>query len=98
MFSQASVILSTIGLMPTRSLLMLVGYSVTCYGAVGKHPTGMFSCLHVSFLSGLDKKDSLHLTEFFAATNTHMTLEMYGPLSKAHNGKVHILPTGIYNK
>ena len=72
MFSQVSVILSTIGLMPTQSLLILVGYSVTCYGAVGTHPTGMFSCLHVRFLSGLDKKDTLHLTEFFAATNTHM--------------------------
>ena len=29
MFSQASVILFTIGLVPTRSLLFLVGYSVT---------------------------------------------------------------------
>ena len=29
MFSQVSVILSTIGLMDTRSLLILVGYSVT---------------------------------------------------------------------
>ena len=38
MFSQASVILSTIGLMDTRSLLILVGYSV------GTHPTGMLSC------------------------------------------------------
>ena len=44
LFSQASVILSTIGLMPTWSLLILVGYSVTCYGAVGTHPTGMLSC------------------------------------------------------
>ena len=44
MFSQASVILSTIGLMSTRSLLILVGYSVACYGAVGTHPTGMLSC------------------------------------------------------
>ena len=43
MFSQASVILSTIGLMNTRSLLILVGYSVT-YGAVDTHPTGMLSC------------------------------------------------------
>ena len=34
MFSQVSVILSTIGLMPTQSLLILTGYSVTCYGAV----------------------------------------------------------------
>ena len=24
-------------------LLILVGYSVTCYGAVGTHPTGMLS-------------------------------------------------------
>ena len=45
MFSQASVILSTIGLMLTGSLLILVGYSVTCHGAVGMHPTGMLSCL-----------------------------------------------------
>ena len=45
MFSQASVILSTIGLMPTGSLLILVGYSVTCHGAVGMHPTGTLSCL-----------------------------------------------------
>ena len=46
MFSQASVILSTIGLMATQSLLILVGYSVTvhhCYSAVGTHPTGMLS-------------------------------------------------------
>ena len=40
MFSQASVILSTIGLMDTRSLLILVGYSV------GTHPTGMLSCFY----------------------------------------------------
>ena len=32
MFSQASVILSTIGLMPSWPLLILVDYSVTCYG------------------------------------------------------------------
>ena len=47
MFSQASVILFTIGLMATWSLLILVGYSVTAhpfYGAVGTHPTGMLSC------------------------------------------------------
>ena len=41
MFSQASIILSTIGLMPARSLLILVGYLVT---AVGTHPTGMLTC------------------------------------------------------
>ena len=47
MFSQASVILSTIGLMDTWSLLTLDGYSVTahsCYGAVGTHHPGMLSC------------------------------------------------------
>ena len=44
MFLQASVILSTIGLMLTWSLLILVGYSVTCYGAVGTHSAGMLSC------------------------------------------------------
>ena len=44
MFSQTSVSLSTIGLMPTQSLLILVGYSVTCYGAVGTHPTRMLTC------------------------------------------------------
>ena len=43
-FSQASVILSTISLMPTRSLLILVGYSVTCYSVVSTHHTGMLSC------------------------------------------------------
>ena len=52
MFSQASVILSTIGFMPTRSLLILVGYSVTCSGAVSKHPTGMLSFCVKMFLSG----------------------------------------------
>ena len=36
--TQASAILSTIGLMPTRSLLILVGYSVICYSAAGTHP------------------------------------------------------------
>ena len=46
MFSQASVILFTISLMDTRSLVILVGYSVTpCYGAVVMHATGMLSCL-----------------------------------------------------
>ena len=44
MFSQVSVILSTIGLMPTQSLLILVGYSVTCCDVGGRHPTGMLSC------------------------------------------------------
>ena len=38
-----SVILSTIGLVPSRSLIIPVDYSVTCYSAVGTHPTGMFS-------------------------------------------------------
>ena len=47
MFSQASVILSTIGLMSSQSLFILVGYSVTCYGAVDTHPNGMLSCLSV---------------------------------------------------
>ena len=46
MFSQGSVILSTIGLMPTQPLLILVCYSVTCYSAVAVHPTGMLSCFH----------------------------------------------------
>ena len=41
--SQASVILSTISLMPTRSLFILVGNSVTCYSAVGTHHTGILS-------------------------------------------------------
>ena len=36
--TQASAILSTIRLMPTRSLLILVGYSVICYSAAGTHP------------------------------------------------------------
>ena len=45
MFSHASVILFTIGLMDTWSLIILVGYSVNpCYGAVGAHPTGMLFC------------------------------------------------------
>ena len=48
MFSHASVILFTIGLMDTQSLLILVGYSFTpCYGAVGTHPTGMLSCYNL---------------------------------------------------
>ena len=47
MFSRASVILSTIGLMPTRSLLILVGYLVTCYSAVGTQPTGMLACFFI---------------------------------------------------
>ena len=43
MFSHASMILFTIGLMDTRSLLILVGYLVSpCYG-VGTHPTGIHS-------------------------------------------------------
>ena len=33
--------------MPTRSLPILVGYSVTCYSAVGMHPPGMLSCLNI---------------------------------------------------
>ena len=42
MFSHASVILFTIVLMDNRSLLLLVGNSVTpCYGAGGAHPIGM---------------------------------------------------------
>ena len=48
MFPQVSVILSTIGLMVTRSLLILVGYLVTVppfYSAIGTHPTGMLPCL-----------------------------------------------------
>ena len=52
-FSQASVILSTIGLMPTWSLLILVGYSVTCCGAVFTHPTGMLSCWIAYFFMNL---------------------------------------------
>ena len=48
MFSHASVILFTIGLMDTQSLLILVGYSVTpSYSAVSTHPTGMFSCFYI---------------------------------------------------
>ena len=38
MFSQACVILFTMGLMATRSLFVLVSYSV------GTHPTGMLAC------------------------------------------------------
>ena len=49
MFSQASVILSTIGLVPTWPLLILFGYLVTCYGAVGTCPNGMLSCLILKF-------------------------------------------------
>ena len=48
MYSQASVILFTIGHIVTRSLLILVGYSVTahpCCGVAGTHSTGMLSCL-----------------------------------------------------
>ena len=44
MFSQASVILSTISLVCTQSLLILVGYWVTCCDAVGARPTRMLSC------------------------------------------------------
>ena len=51
MFSRASVILSTIGLMPTGNLLILVGYSGTWYGVVGAHPTGMLTCV-LGFLKG----------------------------------------------
>ena len=47
--SQASVILSTISLMPTRSLFILVGNSVTCYSAVGTHHTGILSCCLLFF-------------------------------------------------
>ena len=43
MFSHASVILFTIGLVDTQLLLILAGYSATpCYGVVGTHPTRMF--------------------------------------------------------
>ena len=56
MFSQACIILSTIGPHAYSVtahpcwLLILVGYSVTCYGAVGTHPTGMLTCYHVFLL------------------------------------------------
>ena len=48
MFSLASVILFTIGLVGTGSLLILVG----SYGAVGTHPTEMLSCHLVPSVSG----------------------------------------------
>ena len=44
MFSQASVILSTIGLMPTGSLLILVGFSVTCYSRYASYLNDAFLC------------------------------------------------------
>ena len=47
--SQASVILSTINLMPTRSLFILVGNSVTCYSAVGTHHTEILCCCLLFF-------------------------------------------------
>ena len=58
MFSQASIILSTIRLMPNRSLLILVGHSITCYGAVGTHPTGMLSCLLYVYVNIVMKETS----------------------------------------
>ena len=59
MFSHAFVILSTSGHMPTQSLLILVGHSVTCYGVVGMHPTGMLSCYCLQWSCG--KVMFLHL-------------------------------------
>ena len=44
--------------MPTWSLLILVGYLVTCYGAVGTHPTGMLTC--IIFAPGLKLDGSPH--------------------------------------
>ena len=44
MFSHTSVILFTIDLIDTRLLILVT----PCYGTVGMHPKGMFSCLFVS--------------------------------------------------
>ena len=61
MFPHASVILFTIGLMDTRSLLILVGYSVTpCYGAVGTHTTEMLSCFRQMFEEFNDGQQDKH--------------------------------------
>ena len=53
MFSQASVILSTIGLMPTRSLLILVGYSVNCYSVVSVRKGKVFTSMFQEFCPGV---------------------------------------------
>ena len=81
MFSEACVILFSIGLMATQSLLTFVS-------VVGKHPTGMLSCVS-RFL--VMKSKHMYIVLYYAICL--FTVSMYRPVSFNH-----ISPTFIPNK